>query len=99
MFEKAGVNISVVFGAMNPEQVKTMRSRGKDIEEGNNKFFATGKYERSKCPLQRLPRTPTGFCTLHLMYLISYQIEIILWLDVECIQICCGATVYDKCMH
>ena len=42
VFEKAGVNISVVWGTMNPEQVKTMRTRGKDIEEGNNKFFATG---------------------------------------------------------
>lgn len=43
VFEKAGVNISVVWGTMNPEQVKTMRSRGKNIEEGNSNFFATGR--------------------------------------------------------
>lgn len=42
VFEKAGVNISVVFGEMNPEQLKSMRSRGKNIMETQSKFFATG---------------------------------------------------------
>jgi len=41
-FEKAGVNISVVHGDMNPDQIKSMRSRGKTIGENQNKFFATG---------------------------------------------------------
>lgn len=43
-FEKAGVNISVVHGEMNPEQIKSMRARGKSIIEQQNKFFATGLY-------------------------------------------------------
>jgi len=43
VFEKAGVNISVVWGNMHPEQVKSMKSRGKDlVVEGKNTFFATG---------------------------------------------------------
>lgn len=42
-FEKAGVNISVVWGELQPEQVKSMKSRGKDLNlEGKNEFFATG---------------------------------------------------------
>lgn len=44
MFEKAGVNISVVYGEMHEDQIKSMKSRGKDVSlEGKNTFFATGK--------------------------------------------------------
>ncbi|XP_065055254.1 oxygen-dependent coproporphyrinogen-III oxidase-like [Rhopilema esculentum] len=41
VFEKAGVNISVVHGRLPPEAVKQMRSRGKDIG-GEVDFFACG---------------------------------------------------------
>lgn len=45
MFEKAGVNISVVYGEMHEDQIKSMKSRGKDVSlEGKNTFFATGKF-------------------------------------------------------
>lgn len=42
VFEKGGVNISVVYGNLSAGQVKHMRARGKDIGEGTNSFFATG---------------------------------------------------------
>jgi len=42
VFEKAGVNISVVHGNLSEDQVKHMRHRGKDIGMGTNTFFATG---------------------------------------------------------
>ena len=42
VFEKAGVNISVVHGHLPPAAVREMKSRHKDIAEGNVKFFAAG---------------------------------------------------------
>eukprot|EP00794_Sanderia_malayensis_P014369 gene14369-15867_t len=42
VFEKAGVNVSVVHGRLPVEAAKQMRSRGKDIPEGEVDFFATG---------------------------------------------------------
>lgn len=42
VFEKAGVNISVVSGNLPPGAVAQMRSRGKKLGEGNLPFFATG---------------------------------------------------------
>ena len=49
MFEKAGVNISVVYGEMHEDQIKSMKSRGKDVSlEGKNTFFATGKFVSSE---------------------------------------------------
>ncbi|XP_002730678.1 oxygen-dependent coproporphyrinogen-III oxidase-like [Saccoglossus kowalevskii] len=42
VFEKAGVNISVVTGELPPEAVKQMKSRGKNIGEGKLPFFAAG---------------------------------------------------------
>jgi len=42
VFEKAGVNISVVHGDLSDEQVKHMMHRGKDMSLGTNTFFATG---------------------------------------------------------
>ena len=43
VFEKAGVNISVVYGNLPPAAVKQMRSRGKDLPEGKElPFFAVG---------------------------------------------------------
>lgn len=42
VFEKAGVNISVVSGTLPPGAVTQMRSRGKKLGEGNLPFFAAG---------------------------------------------------------
>lgn len=42
VFEKAGVNISVVHGTLPPAAVKQMRSRGRDLGEGSLPFFACG---------------------------------------------------------
>lgn len=42
VFEKAGVNISVVNGILPPAAVQQMRSRGKDLKGENLKFFAAG---------------------------------------------------------
>lgn len=42
VFEKAGVNISVVSGNLPPGAVAQMRSRGKQLEDGNLPFFAAG---------------------------------------------------------
>ena len=43
VFEKAGVNISVVYGVLPPEAVKQMKSRGKDLSGESVNFFATGE--------------------------------------------------------
>ncbi|XP_077977211.1 oxygen-dependent coproporphyrinogen-III oxidase-like [Glandiceps talaboti] len=42
VFEKGGVNISVVKGKLPPAAVQQMKSRGKDIGEGPLPFFAAG---------------------------------------------------------
>lgn len=42
VFEKAGVNISVVSGFLPPPAVAQMRSRGKQLKEGKLPFFAAG---------------------------------------------------------
>nr|XP_023021645.1 oxygen-dependent coproporphyrinogen-III oxidase [Leptinotarsa decemlineata] len=42
VFEKAGVNISVVSGSLPPGAISQMRSRGKKLEEGDLPFFAAG---------------------------------------------------------
>lgn len=42
VFEKAGVNISVVEGKLPPGAVQQMRSRGKNLSEGELPFFAAG---------------------------------------------------------
>ncbi|KAL1510000.1 hypothetical protein ABEB36_004660 [Hypothenemus hampei] len=42
VFEKAGVNISVVQGELPPSAVAQMRSRGKKLEDGKLPFFAAG---------------------------------------------------------
>ena len=42
MFEKAGVNISVVSGHLPPAAVAQMKSRGKQLGEGKLPFFAAG---------------------------------------------------------
>lgn len=42
VFEKAGVNISVVSGNLPPGAVQQMRSRGKNLGEGQLPFFAAG---------------------------------------------------------
>ncbi|XP_070569167.1 oxygen-dependent coproporphyrinogen-III oxidase-like [Ptychodera flava] len=42
VFEKAGVNISVVTGNLPPEAAKQMRSRGKKVGDGKLPFFAAG---------------------------------------------------------
>lgn len=41
-FEKAGVNVSVLWGDLNEQQIAPMRKRGKDLRDGKNSFFATG---------------------------------------------------------
>lgn len=42
VFEKAGVNISVVSGTLSPAAVSQMRSRGKKFGNDNVEFFAAG---------------------------------------------------------
>ncbi|PSN36732.1 Oxygen-dependent coproporphyrinogen-III oxidase [Blattella germanica] len=42
IFEKAGVNISVVQGHLPPGAVQQMRARGKVLQEGSLPFFAAG---------------------------------------------------------
>lgn len=42
VFEKAGVNISVVTGMLPPGAVQQMRTRGKKLSEGKLPFFAAG---------------------------------------------------------
>ncbi|XP_049872754.1 oxygen-dependent coproporphyrinogen-III oxidase isoform X2 [Pectinophora gossypiella] len=42
VFEKAGVNISVVHGKLPPAAVQQMRSRGKNLENAELPFFAAG---------------------------------------------------------
>ncbi|CAK9796055.1 Oxygen-dependent coproporphyrinogen-III oxidase [Anthophora plagiata] len=42
VFEKAGVNVSVVTGTLPPGAVQQMRSRGKQMQEGPVPFFAAG---------------------------------------------------------
>ncbi|KAL0275835.1 UNVERIFIED_CONTAM: hypothetical protein PYX00_003565 [Menopon gallinae] len=42
VFEKAGVNISVVHGSLSKEAAEQMRSRKKSLKEGELKFFAAG---------------------------------------------------------
>lgn len=42
VFEKAGVNISVVSGILPAGAIQQMRARGKSIEEGSLPFFAAG---------------------------------------------------------
>ncbi|CAG0883543.1 unnamed protein product [Cyprideis torosa] len=57
VFEKAGVNISVVHGELPPQAVLQMKSRGKDFpEEGPVPFFAAG----ISCVIHPLnPHVPT----------------------------------------
>ncbi|KAI4494005.1 hypothetical protein M0802_009381 [Mischocyttarus mexicanus] len=42
VLEKAGVNISVIFGSLPPHAVQQMRTRGKQLDEGSLPFFAAG---------------------------------------------------------
>ena len=42
MFEKAGINVSVVHGRLGPEAIKQMTSRGKKLKGENLPFFAAG---------------------------------------------------------
>lgn len=42
VFEKAGVNISVVSGVLPASAVQQMRARGKKMDEGSLPFFAAG---------------------------------------------------------
>ncbi|XP_077293853.1 oxygen-dependent coproporphyrinogen-III oxidase isoform X2 [Arctopsyche grandis] len=42
IFEKAGVNISVVSGNLPPGAIQQMRSRGKKLSDGHLPFFAAG---------------------------------------------------------
>lgn len=42
VFEKAGVNVSVVCGNLPPAAVEQMRSRGNDLQGNNFPFFAAG---------------------------------------------------------
>lgn len=42
VFEKAGVNISVVCGNLPPAAIQQMRSRGRKLSEGKLPFFAAG---------------------------------------------------------
>lgn len=42
IFEKAGVNVSVVSGVLPPGAIQQMRSRGKNFPDGPLQFFAAG---------------------------------------------------------
>ncbi|XP_033121026.1 oxygen-dependent coproporphyrinogen-III oxidase-like isoform X2 [Anneissia japonica] len=61
VFERAGVNISVVHGELSPKAVAQMRSRGKKLKEGKLPFFAAGV----SCVIH--PRNPM-VPTLHFNY-------------------------------
>lgn len=56
VFEKAGVNISVVSGTLPPQAVAQMRSRGKKLGDGKLPFFACGV---SAVIHPRNPKVPT----------------------------------------
>lgn len=57
VFEKAGVNISVVKGFLPPQAVQQMKSRGKNVKEGDVvKFFAAGV---SSVVHPKNPKVPT----------------------------------------
>ncbi|NP_001191537.1 coproporphirynogen oxidase [Aplysia californica] len=56
VFEKAGVNISVVSGILPPNAVQQMRARGKKMKGANLKFFAAGV---SSVVHPRNPHIPT----------------------------------------
>lgn len=42
MFEKAGVNVSVVYGNLSPAAVEQMKSRGNKLQGNKFPFFAAG---------------------------------------------------------
>ncbi|XP_076655727.1 oxygen-dependent coproporphyrinogen-III oxidase [Halictus rubicundus] len=42
VFEKAGVNVSIVTGTLPPSAIQQMRARGKKMQEGSVPFFAAG---------------------------------------------------------
>lgn len=42
VFEKAGVNISVVYGQLPQAAIAQMRTRGKELKDGKLPFFAAG---------------------------------------------------------
>ena len=42
VFEKAGVNVSVVYGNLPPQAAEQMRSRGNDLKGSKLPFFAAG---------------------------------------------------------
>lgn len=56
VFEKAGVNVSVVSGMLPPSAVQQMRARGKKLEGDNLPFFAAGV---SSVIHPRNPHVPT----------------------------------------
>uniref|UniRef100_A0A0B6ZU29 coproporphyrinogen oxidase n=1 Tax=Arion vulgaris TaxID=1028688 RepID=A0A0B6ZU29_9EUPU len=56
VFEKAGVNISVVTGVLPPDAVRQMRARGKKMKGESLKFFAAGV---SSVVHPRNPHVPT----------------------------------------
>eukprot|EP00039_Didymoeca_costata_P027316 m.18198 g.18198 ORF g.18198 m.18198 type:complete len:372 (+) comp6234_c0_seq1:145-1260(+) len=56
VFEKAGVNVSVLRGDLRPELAKQMSSRGKELGPGPHRFFASGI---SSVLHPRNPKCPT----------------------------------------
>lgn len=42
VFEKAGVNVSVVYGHLSPQAVQQMKSRGNNLKGNKFPFFAAG---------------------------------------------------------
>lgn len=54
MFEKAGVNVSVVQGALPPEALQHMKARGKDFGEPPFEFKAMGKQRPKETAVEPL---------------------------------------------
>lgn len=77
VFEKAGVNMSAMWGEMSEEHVKALRSRGKDISlEGTNNYFTTGM----TCILQAVnPFVPTFHINIHFFEVIDSRGKCTWW--------------------
>jgi coproporphyrinogen III oxidase len=73
VFEKAGVNVSVVHGTLPPAAVNQMRARGKQMGEGPLQFTALGI---SSVIHPRNPMIPTVHFNYRWVTIIYWQAQI-----------------------